>query len=113
MEIKIKNELADCIRIYIPASRRRVAEASIDLAKARSLAGGWSISYINGGWIDPTGKAVEEPVDEHEFLVPHDKAQPVRKYLIALAEDLLRSGEQAVLVVVNHYNGTCITYTIT
>jgi hypothetical protein len=37
----------------------------------------------------------------------------MRAYLIALADDLLAAGEQAVLVVVIHSAGPTITFTLT
>ena len=46
----------------------------------------------------PQGNAIQEPVDEHEFLVPPCKARAVRNYLSAVAQDLLLAGEQAVLL---------------
>ena len=113
MESEIRVSYGSTIRIYIPEARKALAEASIALAKAKSLAGGWTIRYCAGGWIDPTGKTIAEPVQEYEFLVPVDKEQPVRAYLIALADDLLASGEQAVLITVIHSTGTTITYTLT
>ena len=103
----------DTLRIYVPYSRRGVADASLALGKARALAGGWTARQVAGGWLAPDGTTVEEPVTEHEFLCPLDKAQPIRKYLIALAEDLLAAGEQAVLVVVIRSTGTTITFTLT
>ena len=103
---------ADTLRVYVPASRRPVAEASVALAKAQLLAGGWTCRPVVGGWIAPSGQAITEPVDEYEFLVNRDKAQAVRHYLIALSEELLAAGEQAVLLVVLHSRGPTITYTL-
>ena len=108
----VSEQPVDTIRVYVPASRRRVADGSIALAKAQLLAGGWTCRYVEGGWIDPFGKTICEPVDEYEFLVSLDKAQAVRQYLIALSEELLAAGEQAVLVVVQHSSGPTITYTL-
>ena len=103
---------ADTIRVYVPSSRRRVAEGSLALSKAQLLAGGWTCRHVAGGWIAPNGQAITEPVDEYELLVSHDKAQAVRGYLIALSEELLAAGEQAVLLVVLHSSGPTITYTL-
>ena len=103
---------ADTIRVYVPISRRRVAEGSVALAKAQLLAGGWTCRHVAGGWLAPNGQAVTEPVDEYELLVNRDKAQAVRHYLIALSEELLAAGEQAVLLVVLHSRGPTITYTL-
>ena len=103
---------ADTIRVYVPVSRQRIAEGSAALAKAQLLAGGWTRRHVAGGWIDPQGNAITEPVDEYEFLVPHYRAQAVRGYLIALSEELLAAGEQAVLVVVLRSRGPTITYTL-
>ena len=103
---------ADTIRVYVPLSRRRVAEGSLALSKAQLLAGGWTCRHVAGGWLDPSGQAVTEPVDEYELLVNRDKAQAVRGYLIALSEELLAAGEQAVLLVVLHSRGPTITYTL-
>ena len=100
------------MRLYVPISRRRVAEASLALGKAQLLAGGWTVRHVAGGWVAPNGDVISEPVDEHEFLVPYDKAQAVRGYLIALSEELLAAGEQAVLLVVLHSRGPTITYTL-
>lgn len=108
----VSEQEADTIRVYVPISRRRVAEGSIALSKAQLLAGGWTCRHVTGGWVDPFGKPIIEPVDEHEFLVSRDKAQAVRKYLIALSEELLAAGEQAVLLVVLHSSGPTITYTL-
>ena len=108
----VSEQEADTIRVYVPISRRRVAEGSIVLSKAQLLAGGWTCRHVAGGWIAPSGQAITEPVDEYEFLVSRDKAQAVRGYLIALSEELLASGEQAVLLVVLHSRGTTITYTL-
>ena len=108
----VSEQEADTIRVYVPISRRRVAEGSIALSKAQLLAGGWTCRHVAGGWIAPSGQAIIEPVDEYEFLVPYDKAQAVRKYLIALSEELLAAGEQAVLMVVLHSRGPIITYTL-
>ena len=108
----VSEQAADTIRVYVPISRRRVAEASIALAKAQLLAGGWTCRPVVGGWIAPNGQAITEPVDEYEFLVNLDKAQAVRGYLIALSEELLAAGEQAVLLVVLHSRGPTITYTL-
>ena len=108
----VSEQIADTIRIYVPISRQRVAEGSIALSKAQLLAGGWTCRHVAGGWIAPDGKAVTEPVNEYEFLVPFDKAQAVRMYLIALSEELLAAGEQAVLLVVYHSGGHTITYTL-
>lgn len=94
----------------MPYARRGVADSSLALSKARLLAGGWTIRHVEGGWIAPNGEAVVEPVDEHEFLVSYDKAQAVRSYLIALSEELLAAGEQAVLIVVKHSCGPTATY---
>lgn len=110
--VTIKENYADVIRIYIPTSRKLIAEQSLSLAKAQLLAGGWTCRRVEGGWVDPFGKTIFEPVDEHEFLVNRDKAQAVRKYLIALSEELLAAGEQAVLLVVQHSSGPTITYTM-
>ena len=108
----VSEQTVDTLRVYVPSSRRRVADGSIALAKAQLLAGGWTCRYVEGGWIDPFGKTISEPVDEYEFLVSHDKAQAVRQYLVALSEELLAAGEQAVLVVVIHSYGPTITYTL-
>ena len=108
----VSEQEADTIRVYVPISRRRVAEGSASLTKAQLLAGGWTCRHVAGGWIAPTGQTVTEPVDEYEFLVSYDKAQAVRKYLIALSEELLAAGEQAVLLVVLHSRGPTITYTL-
>ena len=108
----VSEQIADTIRIYVPISRERVAAGSIALSKAQLLAGGWTCRHVAGGWIAPNGEAVTEPVNEYEFLVPYDKAQAVRMYLIALSEELLAAGEQAVLLVVYHSGGHTITYTL-
>ena len=108
----VSEQEADTIRIYVPISQRRVAEGSLALSKAQLLAGGWTCRHVAGGWIDPQGNAITEPVDEYEFLVPHYRAQAVRGYLIALSEELLAAGEQAVLVVVGHSYAPTITYTL-
>ena len=108
----VSEQIADTIRIYVPISQKRVAEGSIALAKAQLLAGGWTCRHVAGGWIAPNGEAITEPVNEYEFLVPFDKAQAVRMYLIALSEELLAAGEQAVLLVVHHSGGHTITYTL-
>ena len=110
--VTVSEQEADTIRLYIPYSRRRTAEKSLALCKARLLAGGWSIRQITGGWVSPIGKVITEPVDEHEFLVNQDKAQAVRQYLIALSEELLAAGEQAVLLVALQSRGPTITYTL-
>ena len=96
--------------LYVPFSRRKVAEASVALGKAQLLAGGWTTRHVAGGWIDPQGNAITEPVDEHEFLVPHDKAPAVHSYLRTVAQDLLDAGEQAVLLVID---GPVSTYLYT
>ncbi len=106
----VSEHVADTLRVYVPANRRDVAEASVALAKAQLLAGGWTCRPVVGGWIAPNGQAITEPVDEYELLVSYDKAQAVRKYLIALSEELLAAGEQAVLVVALHSSGPTITY---
>ena len=108
----VTEQEADTIRIYVPISRRPIAEGSLALAKAQLLAGGWTCRHVAGGWLDPNGQAVTEPVDEYELLVSHDKALAVRHYLIALSEELLAAGEQAVLLVVLHSRGPTITYTL-
>ena len=108
----VTEQEADTIRVYVPSSRRRVAEGSLALSKAQLLAGGWTCRHVAGGWIAPNGQAITEPVDEYELLVSHDKAQAVRQYLIALSEELLAAGEQAVLLVVLHSSGPTITYTL-
>ena len=108
----VSEQEADTIRVYVPISRRRVAEGSLALAKAQLLAGGWTCRHVAGGWLAPNGQAITEPVDEYEFLVSRDKAQAVRGYLIALSEELLAAGEQAVLLVVLHSRGPTITYTL-
>ena len=108
----VSEQEADTIRIYVPISRRRVAEGSLALAKAQLLAGGWTCRRVEGGWVSPTGQTVTEPVDEYEFLVPADKAQVVRQYLITLSEELLAAGEQAVLLVALQSRGPTITYTL-
>ena len=108
----VSEQEADTIRIYVPVSRRRVAEGSHALSKAQLLTGGGTCRQVAGGWLAPNGQAVTEPVDEYELLVNRDKAQAVRHYLIALSEELLAAGEQAVLVVVIHSYGPTITYTL-
>lgn len=110
--VTVSEQEADTIRVYVPISRRRVAEGSLALSKAQLLTGGWTCRHVAGGWVAPDGQAITEPVDEYEFLVTHDKAQAVRKYLIALSEELLAAGEQAVLMVVLHSRGPTITYTL-
>ena len=110
--IRVSEQEADTIRVYVPISRRRVAEGSIALSKAQLLAGGWTCRHVAGGWLAPDGQAITEPVDEYEFLVTIDKVQAVRGYLTALSEELLASGEQAVLLVVLHSRGPTITYTL-
>ena len=110
--VTASEQIADTIRIYVPISRQRVADGSIALSKAQLLAGGWTCRHVAGGWIAPTGEAITEPVNEYEFLVTFDKAQAVRMYLIALSEELLAAGEQAVLLVVYHSGGHTITYTL-
>ena len=96
--ISTDSELRQSFILYVPLARRKVAEASLALAKARLLAGGWTTRHVAGGWIDPQGNAITEPVDEHEFLVSSDKATAVHKYLRTVAQDLLMAGEQAVLL---------------
>ena len=108
----VSEQEADTIRVYVPVSRQRIAERSLALSKAQLLAGGWTCRRVQGGWVSPTGESVTEPVDEYEFLVSLDKAQAVRQYLVALSEELLAAGEQAVLVVVIHSYGPTITYTL-
>lgn len=108
----VSEQEADTVRVYVPTSRRRIAEGSIALSKAQLLAGGWTCRHVAGGWLAPDGQAITEPVDEYEFLVSRDKAQAVRGYLIALSEELLASGEQAVLLVVLHSRGPTITYAL-
>ena len=108
----VSEQEADTIRVYVPVSRQRIAERSLALSKAQLLAGGWTCRRVQGGWVSPTGESVTEPVDEYEFLVSLDKAQAVRQYLIALSEELLAAGEQAVLLVVLHSRGPTITYTL-
>ena len=108
----VSEQTVDTIRVYVPASRWRVADGSIALSKAQLLAGGWTRRYVAGGWLAPNGQAITEPVDEYEFLVSQDKAQAVRQYLIALSEELLAAGEQAVLLVVQHSSGPTIAYTL-
>ena len=108
----VSEQQVHTVRLYVPVSRRRVAEASLALGKAQLLAGGWTVRHVAGGWVAPNGAVISEPVDEHEFLVPYDKAQAVRGYLIALSEELLAAGEQAVLLVVLHSRGPTITYTL-
>lgn len=71
----VSEQEADTIRVYVPISRRRTAEASVALAKAQLLAGGWTCRPVVGGWIAPNGQAITEHVDEYEFLVNYDKAQ--------------------------------------
>ena len=110
--VTASEQIADTIRIYVPISRKRIADGSIALSKAQLLAGGWTCRHVAGGWVAPTGEAITEPVNEYEFLVPFDKAQAVRMYLIALSEELLAAGEQAVLLVVYHSGGHTITYTL-
>lgn len=110
--VTVSEQEADTIRVYVPIRRKRVAEGSLALSKAQLLAGGWTCRHVAGGWLAPNGQAIIEPVHEYEFLVPHDKAQAVREYLIALSEELLASGEQAVLLVVLHSSGPTITYTL-
>ena len=110
--VTLQSQEADIIRVYVPVSRRSVAEGSASLVKARFLAGGWTCRRVGGGWISPAGEIVTELVDEYEFLVPADKVKVVRQYLITFSEELLASGEQAVLVVVSHSGGTTITYTL-
>ena len=107
-----KASVVNTIRVYVPSSRRPIAEKSVALAKAQLLAGGWSIRHITGGWIDPSGNPIIEPVDEHEYLVSTDKAQAVMKYLTALSEELLAAGEQAVLLVEVNSCGNTTTYTL-
>lgn len=97
--ISTDSELRQSFILYVPLARRKVAEASLALAKARLLAGGWTTRHVAGGWIDPQGDAITEPVDEHEFLVSPDKAPAVQNYLSTVAQDLLMAGEQAVLLV--------------
>ena len=104
------SELRQRFILYVPLSRRKVAEASPALGKARLLAGGWTTRHVAGGWIDPQGNSITEPVDEHEFLVPYDKALAVHSYLRTVAQDLLYAGEQAVLLVVD---GPVSTYLYT
>ena len=108
----VSEQIADTIRIYVPISRKRVADGSLALSKAQLLAGGWTCRHVAGGWTAPNGEAITEPVNEYEFLVTYDKAQAVRKYLIAFSEELLAAGEQAVLLVVCHSGGHTITYTL-
>ena len=108
----VSEQEADVLRVYVPISRRRIAEGSIALSKAQLLCGGWTCRHVAGGWVAPNGEAIIEPVDEYEFLVSRDKAQAVRGYLIALSEELLAAGEQAVLLVVLHSRGPTITYTL-
>ena len=110
--VTVSEQRAHTVRLYVPLARRRLAEASLALGKAQLLAGGWTCRHVAGGWLAPNGQAITEPVDEYEFLVPYDKAQAVRKYLIALSEELLAAGEQAVLLVVLHSSGPTITYTL-
>lgn len=108
----VSEQEAATIRVYVPISRRRIAEGSLALSKAQLLAGGWTCRHVTGGWVAPNGQAITEPVDEYEFLVNRDKAWAVRGYLIALSEELLAAGEQAVLLVVLHSRGPTITYTL-
>ena len=110
--VSVSKQYVDTVRVYVPVSRRRVAGASDALAKAQLLVGGWTCRPVWGGWVAPNGQTITEPVDEHEFLVPLDKAQAVSQYLTEFSEELLASGEQAVLVVVAHSDGPTITYTL-
>ena len=94
------------ITLYVPLSRRKVAEASLSMGVARYLAGGWTTRHVSGGWIDSNGNAITEPVDEHEFLVPHDKVPAVLGYLRIVIEALLNVGEEAVLLTVDSHIST-------
>ena len=110
--VTVSEQEADTIRVYVPISRRRVAEGSLSLSKAQLMTGGWTCRHVAGGWVAPSGQAITEPVNEYEFIVSRDKTQAVRGYLIALSEELLAAGEQAVLLVVLHSRGPTITYTL-
>lgn len=94
------------ITLYVPLSRRKVAEASLSMSVARYIAGGWTTRHVSGGWIDSQGNAIAEPVDEHEFLVPHDKVQTVLGHLRIVVEALLNAGEEAVLLTVDSHIST-------
>lgn len=104
------SELRRRFTLYVPLARRKVAESSPALGKARLLAGGWTTRHVAGGWIDPQGNTIAEPVDEHEFLVSYDKAPTVHSYLSTVAQDLLNAGEKEVLLVVG---GPLLIYSYT
>lgn len=99
-------EVRQRITLYVPLSRRKVAEASLSMSVARYITGGWTIRHVAGGWIDANGNAIAEPVDEHEFLVPHDKVPAVLGHLRIVVEALLNAGEEAVLLTVDSYIST-------
>ena len=99
------------LTLFVPTARRALVEALPAFGKALALSGGWTTRHVVGGWIDPEGVAIVEPVDEHVFLVPFDKAQAVQSYLRQTAEALLHAGEQAVLLVVGGAVQTT-TYTL-
>lgn len=108
----VSERAADTIRVYVPTSRRDVAQASVALAKVALLAGGWTYRPVVGGWIAPNGQAITEPPTSTSSLSVWTRHRQLRQYLVALSEELLASGEQAVLLVVLHSGGPTITFTL-
>lgn len=98
-KVSIKKESADIVRIFVPVSRDYVTQNSPALREAKRIAGGWTCRYVAGGWIDPAGNEVVEPVDEYEFIGSAYDIGGVLDELLAFGEELLNAGEQAVLIV--------------
>lgn len=98
-KVSIKKESVDIVRIFVPVSREAVAQNSLALREAKRTAGGFTCRRVTGGWVDPDGAEVIEPVDEYEFIGSTYNIGGVLDELLAFGEELLNAGEQAVLVV--------------
>ena len=98
-KISIKRAQADIVRIFIPVAREDVAQNSLAFREAKRISGGFTCRRVTGGWVDPAGNEIVEPVDEFEFISAGCTTVDIIEALTYFAEELLKAGEQAVLIV--------------
>lgn len=112
-KVSIKKASADIVRIFVPVSREDVAQNSLAFREAKRIAGGFTCRRVTGGWVDPAGNEIVEPVDECEFISAGCTTVDIIEALTDFAEELLKAGEQAVLIVDTDGQGKTVSHYIT
>lgn len=112
-KVSITKKSADIVRIFVPVSREDVAQNSLTFREAKRIAGGFTCRRVTGGWVDPAGNEIVESVDECEFISAGCTTVDIIEALTDFAEELLKAGEQAVLIVNTDGHGETVSHYLT